>query len=500
MSTQLLVAAPLTIEATMLRGLRPDADVVCTGMGPRRSEGAARALAAAAERPHGFAVAGLCAAVSPDLRPGDVVLADELRRDGRRIELPRVELLERELRRRGLRVRRGPIECVGRILGQQERAALRPSGAIAVDMESAWLMELMSGLPAAVLRIVVEPESRGLVSPWTALDGLRGLRSLRQAAGGLACWGRALGPRTVLLAGPRSFCAGVDRAIEIVERALELREPPIYVRKQIVHNVHVVSELERRGAVFVEELDEVPAGATLVFSAHGVSPAVRAEAVARSLDVIDATCPLVAKVHAEARRFASRGDAVVLIGHDGHEEVEGTLGEAPEAIRLVERPQDVGRLDLPDPARVSYLTQTTLAVDETEHVVAALRERYPKLNGPPGDDICYATHNRQEALREVARESELVLVVGSTTSSNSKRLVEVAERTGTPARLIDDERDLRLEWLAGAQVVGVTAGASAPEQLVTRVVDALSELGSVTLDDRILTRETTRFKLPREVR
>ena len=252
--------------------------------------------------------------------------------------------------------------------------------------------------------------------------------------------------------------------------------------------------------MFVEELADVPAGATVVFSAHGVSPEVRREAAERRLDVIDATCPLVAKVHAEARRFAARGDSIVLIGHAGHEEVEGTLGEAPERITLVESPEDAAQVELPDPTRISYLTQTTLAVDETEEVVDELRKRYPDLASPPADDICYATHNRQQALREVARTSDLVLVVGSTTSSNSKRLVEVAERAGTRARLIDDEADLRLAWLEGVRTVGLTAGASAPDRLVWAIVDALRDLGSVAVDDRAITRETTRFNLPPEVR
>jgi 4-hydroxy-3-methylbut-2-enyl diphosphate reductase len=329
---------------------------------------------------------------------------------------------------------------------------------------------------------------------------VRALRALRRSGTAISLWARALGPRTVLLAGPRSFCAGVDRAIEIVERALELRGAPIYVRKQIVHNVHVVARLERLGAVFVEELAEVPAGATVVFSAHGVSPEVRRQAVERKLDVIDATCPLVAKVHAEARRFAARGDSIVLIGHAGHEEVEGTMGEAPEKITLVQSPEDAAKVELQDPERVSYLTQTTLAVDEAEEVVEQLRKRYPTLASPPADDICYATHNRQQALREVARDSDLVLVVGSETSSNSKRLVEVAERAGTRARLIDDAHDVRLAWLDGVRTVGLTAGASAPDRLVWEIVDALRDLGDVQVDDRAITRETTRFNLPREVR
>ncbi|MFC6093157.1 4-hydroxy-3-methylbut-2-enyl diphosphate reductase [Saccharothrix lopnurensis] len=301
----------------------------------------------------------------------------------------------------------------------------------------------------------------------------------------------------VLLASPRSFCAGVERAIDIVDRLLDQRGGPIHVRKQIVHNTHVVADLEARGAVFVDELDEVPDGATVVFSAHGVSPAVREEAAGRGLEVVDATCPLVTKVHAEARRFVGRGDTVVLIGHEGHEEVEGTLGEAPERIVLVGSVADVEALDVPDPGRVSYLTQTTLAVDETAEVLAALRARFPALKGPPSADICYATTNRQEAVREVAHEADLVLVVGSANSSNSVRLVELARRMGTPAHLVDDAADIRLEWLEGVRVVGLSAGASAPPRLVDEVIEAL---GAWDVQVRETARETIQFTLPAAVR
>ncbi|WP_309112258.1 4-hydroxy-3-methylbut-2-enyl diphosphate reductase [Saccharothrix sp.] len=301
----------------------------------------------------------------------------------------------------------------------------------------------------------------------------------------------------VLLASPRSFCAGVERAIEIVERLLAQRGGPIHVRKQIVHNTHVVAELEARGAVFVDELDAVPDGATVVFSAHGVSPAVRAEAARRGLDVVDATCPLVTKVHAEARRFLARGDTVVLIGHAGHEEVDGTLGEDPERIVLVESAADVAALEVPDPDRVSYLTQTTLAVDETTEVVAALKARFPALKGPASDDICYATTNRQDAVREIAGEADLVLVVGSANSSNSVRLVELARRQGVPAHLVDDVSDIRPEWLEDVRVVGLSAGASAPPRLVDEVIEAL---GAWDVQVRETARETITFTLPTAVR
>jgi 4-hydroxy-3-methylbut-2-enyl diphosphate reductase len=302
---------------------------------------------------------------------------------------------------------------------------------------------------------------------------------------------------TVLLASPRSFCAGVERAIAVVEQLLDQRGGPIYVRKQIVHNTYVVADLEARGAVFVDELDAVPGGATVVFSAHGVSPAVRAEATGRGLETIDATCPLVAKVHAEARRFAARGDTVILIGHAGHEEIEGTVGEAPDQTILVQSVAEVGELAVADPARVSYLTQTTLAVDE---IIEALRARFPALRGPASDDICYATTNRQRALRAIADQSDLVLVVGSGNSSNSLRLVELAQRHGIPSYLVDDPGDIRPEWLDGVGVVGVTAGASAPPRLVDAVIAALAQLCPVTVIEHEITRENIRFTLPPVVR
>jgi 4-hydroxy-3-methylbut-2-enyl diphosphate reductase len=307
------------------------------------------------------------------------------------------------------------------------------------------------------------------------------------------------GTRTVLLAAPRSFCAGVERAIAIVEQLLDQRGGPIYVRKQIVHNMHVVADLEARGAVFVDELDAVPDGATVVFSAHGVSPAVRAEAADRGLEAIDATCPLVAKVHTEARRFAARGDTVILVGHAGHEEVEGTLGEAPDQTLLVQTADEVAELEVADPARVSCLTQTTLSVDETSEIISALRARFPALQGPAAKDICYATTNRQEALKAITQESDLVLVVGSTNSSNSLRLMELARRH-TPSYLIDDPGDIRPEWLEGVRVVGLTAGASAPPRLVEAVIAALTELGPVTVVERETSRETVQFTVPSAVR
>ncbi|WP_405056676.1 4-hydroxy-3-methylbut-2-enyl diphosphate reductase [Kribbella sp. NBC_01505] len=306
--------------------------------------------------------------------------------------------------------------------------------------------------------------------------------------------------RTILLASPRSFCAGVERAVDIVERLLVARSGPIYVRKQIVHNTRVVDDLRTRGAIFVDELDEVPEGATVVFSAHGVAPVVHKDAAQRGLDVVDATCPLVTKVHLEARRYAARGDTVVLIGHAGHEEVEGTLGEAPQQTVLVETLADVEALQVEDPDRVSYLTQTTLAVDETTALIDALRNKFPGARGPDTADICYATTNRQSALSVIAEEADLVLVVGSANSSNSVRLVELAERNGTTAYLVDSADDVPDSWFDGVRVVGVTAGASAPPELVNEVIERIASLGPVEVIEHEVTRETVRFTLPPAVR
>ncbi|HZU60659.1 MAG TPA: 4-hydroxy-3-methylbut-2-enyl diphosphate reductase, partial [Solirubrobacteraceae bacterium] len=325
-------------------------------------------------------------------------------------------------------------------------------------------------------------------------------RTLRDACKLVQEWAAALSPREVMLASPRASCAGVERAVEIVSRALEERGAPIYVRKQIVHNAHVVAELEDRGAVFVDELDEVPSGATVIFSAHGVSPSVRRQAAERGLDVIDATCPLVAKVHAEARRFAQNGFDIVLVGHEGHEEVDGTLGEAPDRMHVISSVEEIEQLEVQDPERVAYLTQTTLAVDDTAGVVDALRDRFPELTGPASSDICYATQNRQDAVRALAAECELVLVVGSENSSNSRRLVEVSERAGCRALLVESGSDIPPQCLHGVDRVGLTAGASAPEELVEDVIRALEGLGPVTVSERTVTREEVRFKLPPGVR
>ncbi|MEZ5351381.1 MAG: 4-hydroxy-3-methylbut-2-enyl diphosphate reductase [Bryobacteraceae bacterium] len=308
----------------------------------------------------------------------------------------------------------------------------------------------------------------------------------------------AIGKRVILLT-PRGFCAGVVRAIDVVRIALEAYEPPIYVRKEIVHNRHVVEDLRAAGAIFVEEIAEVPIGARVVFAAHGVSPQVRAEARERRLSVIDATCPLVTKVHLEAVRFARQGYTVLLIGHQDHDEVVGTLGEAPQSTIVISDEADAEVVQVPNPDRVCYLTQTTLSLDETVGIVTILKRRFPNLQGPPSQDICYATQNRQVAVKEVAAQGQLLLVVGSQNSSNSRRMVEVSVNAGTPSYLIDDERDIRPEWLGGVDTVIVTAGASAPELLVDRVVEWLRGSGFPGLEEVVVKQEDVRFSLPAEL-
>ncbi|MBI4480810.1 MAG: 4-hydroxy-3-methylbut-2-enyl diphosphate reductase [Acidobacteria bacterium] len=307
------------------------------------------------------------------------------------------------------------------------------------------------------------------------------------------------GDRKILLLKPRGFCAGVVRAVDIVNLALEYCGAPIYVHKEIVHNTRVVSELSAKGAVFVESVEEVPEGAWVVYSAHGVSPLVRQKAVARRLKVIDATCPLVTKVHLEAMRFARMGYSIVLIGHKDHDEVIGTIGEAPAQTWLVSSEQEVAALELPDPEKVAYLTQTTLSLDEAEGIIATLKIKFPQVIGPPAQDICYATENRQVAVKAVAPDCDLLLVVGSENSSNSNRLVEVAHNAGMPAHLIEDEQAIRLEWLQRVRTVGVTAGASAPERLVTQVVQFLKMNGFGQLEEVETVAEDVRFALPPEL-
>jgi 4-hydroxy-3-methylbut-2-en-1-yl diphosphate reductase len=308
-------------------------------------------------------------------------------------------------------------------------------------------------------------------------------------------------PDKLLLAAPRGYCAGVDRAVQTVEHALDLYGAPVYVRKEIVHNKHVVEQLRERGAIFVDELDDsIPEGAVTVFSAHGVAPSVHEDAERRQLRTIDATCPLVTKVHREAVKFAAEGYTIVLIGHSGHEEVEGTMGEVPDSIVLVESEEDVDNLEVDDPDRLAYISQTTLSVDETRTIINRLRERFPNIVGPRTDDICYATTNRQAAVKQMADACDLVLVIGSRNSSNSNRLVEVAREHGAASHLIDHEGQVQEEWLHGARVVGISSGASAPEELVQRLIEFFKARGTKHIEEFQVIREDVRFMLPKKIR
>ena len=307
-------------------------------------------------------------------------------------------------------------------------------------------------------------------------------------------------PEKLLLASPRGYCAGVDRAVQTVERALDFHGAPVYVRKEIVHNKHVVEQLRSRGAIFVDDESEVPEGSTVVFSAHGVAPSVHENSAKRGLQTIDATCPLVTKVHREAVRFAADDYTIVLIGHAGHEEVEGTMGEAPDHIVLVETEEDVDRLEIEDTEKIAYISQTTLSVDETRSIIARLREKFPSITGPRTDDICYATTNRQAAVKQLARACDLVLVIGSQNSSNSRRLVDVTRDLGTDSHLIDHEGQVDEAWLEGKRVVGITSGASAPEELVQRLVEFFRARGTETVEELEVVKEDVRFMLPKPIR
>ncbi len=489
-----VIAAPLGVEARAVRGgLSRRTTIVRTGAGPRPAHPVTGADA--------LVVAGVCGALTDALRPGDVLVASEVRsEDGVTRSLPGGVLLAGALRRAGHRVHLGPLLSTARLVhGRSARRRLAATGALAVDLETAPLLDAAGTAAAQAVRVVVDTPTHPLLRPQTVSAGVRALRTLTAITPVLEDWLATVAPRQVVLASPRSFCAGVERAIATVERALERTDGPVFVRRQIVHNTHVVAGLEARGAVFVQELDEVPARATVVLSAHGVSPAVRAEAARRDLTTLDATCPLVAKVHVEARRAAEAGRSVVLIGHAEHEEVEGTVGEAPGAL-VVADVAAVEQLEVPDPARLSYLMQTTLAVDEATEVAQALVRRFPAAEGPVTEDICYATSNRQDAVRRVAAQTDLLLVVGSANSSNSRRLVEVAERLGTTGRLVEDAGDVELADLARARAIGVTAGASAPPTLVDELVAALRGLGPVDVREVLVTQEDRTFELPREVR
>jgi 4-hydroxy-3-methylbut-2-enyl diphosphate reductase len=496
----LVVVAALRTEYASLVGRVPGATVERCGMGPDRVRRWLPKLAELA--PDALVVAGVAGGLDPSLRPGDVVVASEVRDERGRIVLRAAAPLVAELRQLGMRVHFGPMVSTDRIVGgAAEREKLAKTGALAVDMESAALVRSLGGEadrpPTAVVRVIVDTAHMPVARLATVSAGARALMTLRRLAPALRRWSDLAGPRKVLLAAPRSFCAGVERAIDIVEQALRRYPRPVYVRRQIVHNAHVVADLQSQGAVFVDELDEVPDGTTVVFSAHGVAPAVREEAARRQLTVVDATCPLVAKVHTEARRFLGRGDNVLLIGHDGHDETEGTLGEG--TITLVQTPEEAEHVEIDDPEKVAFLMQTTLAIDDANQVVDVLRRRFPLIESPPTEDICYATTNRQDAVRAIADEADLVLVVGSQNSSNSLRLVEVAQRCGAQSHLVDDAGGILPEWIEQARTIGITAGASAPPHLVDEVIGMLRALGPVEVDERVVTHEDIKFTLPKEV-
>ena len=491
-------------ELRLLTALRAEsvavggADTVL-GKGPRRAQRAAAALSERLAAGTAVALVGVAGGLAPHVGTGDLVVPSTLRiaDEDLSVQMPASSLLAAELRRWRATVHTGGLVSSPRFVRAAERERLAATGAEAVDMESAWVASSLRDLhPVVVVRAISDTAGRSPV-----LGGLAALRALRTVREPLARWARALGPREVLLASPRSFCAGVERAIEIVERAIDRFGAPVYVRRQIVHNLHVVHDLESKGAIFVQELDEVPPGSIVVFAAHGVSPEVRRVAVERGdLTVVDATCPLVSKVHAEARRFASKGYSLILIGHADHEEVVGTLGEAPGRFHVVADTEDVDRLELDDAAPVAVLTQTTLATEEAAVVVDALRSRFRTVDSPPSDDICYATQNRQDAVRAIARRCDLLLVIGSQNSSNTLRLVELAQREGVHAELVEDASELRLEWLAGAHTIGLSAGASAPETLVGGVLEALRGLGPVRTREERVAEETVRFALPGRLR
>jgi 4-hydroxy-3-methylbut-2-enyl diphosphate reductase len=496
--TAVAVCVPTQTEKRALslsKGTEARLALQVTGIGPRRSS---RRLNGG--RLDGLVVVGVAGGLAPSLLPGDVVVASEVQGPNGSRPCPSAAMLAAQLRRAGLPVHVGPVVSTDHIVAGKERNRLAAPGALAVDTESSWLADQAPQAALAVVRVVADPADAPLWRPATLGRLARALSGLSQLGPALEAWCTAVTERRILLPGPRSFCAGVVRAIDVVNQALLQRSAPIYVRKEIVHNRHVVAELRGRGAVFVDELCDVPDGSTVVFSAHGVAPSVRAEAARRELQVIDATCPLVSKVHAEARRFAEDDHTILFIGHRGHEETVGTMGERPDRTVLVETIADAECVQLHDRDRVSYLIQTTLAAEEVGEIVAVLRRRFPALRGPASDDICYATTNRQQALQAVAGQADLCLVVGSTNSSNSQRLVELAGRSGTPAHLIDDVSGVDLRWLAGAQTVAITAGASAPTSLIDDIVAALSGLGPVSVEHRNITEETTTFTLPKEIR
>jgi 4-hydroxy-3-methylbut-2-enyl diphosphate reductase len=495
------VFTPLLAERAAVRGVLPEATVIRTGMGVSRAE---RTVARTGVGGGPVAVLGVAGGIAGHVRAGDVVVASEIRSELGTFPCPSAPLLGAVLRRAGFSVHVGPLATISGTKPTTtvaERQQLESSGAIAVDMESAPIAAAAAAgaLPFVAVRVVTDTAASPLWHPGIITRGIVALRTIRRVAPLLQQWASAAASRDILLASPRSFCAGVERAIDTVSAALDRFGAPIYVRRQIVHNAHVVRDLEQRGAVFVQELDEVPDGSRVIFAAHGVAPQVRSEAVKRGLHFVDATCPLVAKVHQEVRRHAELGRTVFLLGHNDHEEVVGTVGEAADKVVVINGLDEARSVTVEDESRVAYAVQTTLAVDEAEQVALALRERFPAMVAPPSDDICYATTNRQKAVREVAVDADLVIVVGSQNSSNSARLVEVAERAGAAALLVDDAGELDLGRLRGARRIGLTAGASAPPGLVDELVHCLSGLGPIRVHERTTMTEDIRFALPKEV-
>lgn len=491
-ASRLLILAPLEIEARALRVSTSDrgdtTQVVKIGMGSKKAAQAAKHLA---DRAGGaVAIAGLCGGLLPGVDRGDIIVASEVRGpNGAVIVLPSAPAVAQALRLAGLNVRVGPILSVKHAVFGSRRGRLGRSGAMGIDMESYWLLQGLTDVdqhgkdPVAasasfcVIRAVSDTIGAGLFGGMVPTGWLKACRSLRRCGAALEVWASAVGSRQVLLARPRSFCGGVKGAIRLTEEALAINGAPVYVLHEIVHNRHVVDHFKERGVVFVPDIAEVPAGELLVFSAHGVGQAERERAARRGLRVVDATCPLVAKVHAKAKSFAERGLHVVLIGKKGHDEVMGVMGEAPDSIQLVENLEDIEQLDLDGGRNIAVLTQTTLIPHQVEDLIAALEQRFPGRIVPPGLDVCYASQERQHAVRRVAPHCDLMLVLGSPNSSNSKRLVEEAAQVGTSARLVDDESEVDLAWLSGVQTLGLTAGASAPESLLERMIDFVGSLG-----------------------
>ncbi len=478
---------PMRIEQRACRGAVPETRICGRGTDARVQRG----------RP--TVIAGVAGGLDPRVRPGDVIVAEEVRCGDVSTACPSAPLLASALRRAGLTVHVGPVETTSRVVDGAARAKVAAGGALAVDTESGYVAPQVPPGLLSVVRVIVDTPSAPLVHPGTVPRGIKALRHLASTAPVLRQWLDVMSDRTAVLAAPRSFCAGVERAIETVERALARHGPPVYVRRQIVHNAHVVERLEAEGAVFVQELDEVPKGAVTVLAAHGVTPQVHEQASARDLRVVDATCPLVSKVHHEVQRYAAHGNTIFLIGHGDHEEVVGTRGEAPGRVIVIENEQQAEEVTVEDPDHVAYVMQTTLAVSEADKSAQVLRRRFPALVAPRREDICYATTNRQNAIREIASDSDLVLVVGSDNSSNSKRLVEVARSCGVPAHLVEDASAVRLEWLRGARRIGVSAGASAPQELVDDLLGSIASLGHLTVTESTVTQEDVRFSLPREV-